>query len=72
VNKKPPTKGDKTPTREERNLHFSKLPKMKYRKGGRESFEKIKEREEMKQKGRKKKKRGLGAQQPWRLPQSRW
>jgi hypothetical protein len=54
VNKKPPTKRAKTPTREERNLYFSKLPKRKYRNGGREPFKK------------KKKKKGVGG---WaRLP----
>ena len=38
----------------ERNLHFSELPKKKQRKGGGEPFEKIKEREERKQKWKKK------------------
>jgi hypothetical protein len=57
VNKKPPTKGDKTLIEEERNFQFSELPRRKHRKKGGEPFEKIREIEEMKQKGKKKKKR---------------
>jgi hypothetical protein len=63
MNKKPPTKGDKSPTGGERNLHFSELPRRKHRKEGGEPFDKIKEIEEMKQKGKikiKKKERGGG------------
>jgi hypothetical protein len=61
VNKKPPIKEGKTLTGRERNLHFSKLPKRKHRKGRREPSEKIKEREE------RKKKKKVGARLPWRL-----
>jgi hypothetical protein len=56
LNKKPPKKGDKTLMGGgggERNLHFSELPKMKHQKEGGKLFEKIKEREERKQKGEK-------------------
>jgi hypothetical protein len=35
VNKKPSTEGDKTPTRGEKNLYFSELPKNKVLKKGR-------------------------------------
>ena len=57
MNKKTPTKGDKTPTGGEGNLHFSELPRRKHRMEGGEPFERIKEIEEMKQKGKKKKER---------------
>ena len=60
MNKKPPTKGDKTPTGGEGNLHFSELPRRKHRMEGGEPFERIKEIEEMKQKGKKRKKEGGG------------